>query len=108
MKQLVDRFIQTTNAFDVEATLALFAADAVIDDVSVGSAFRGTTGIRLYLEQFFVGYHTVSKLLALRQPDDVTAIVRLDFCGDFGRETGTLTIHTSAGGLIERIDADLD
>ena len=55
MQKLVDLFIQTTNAFDVDGALSLFARDAVIDDVSVGDAFVGTEGVRRYLDRFFVG-----------------------------------------------------
>lgn len=108
MEKLVNQFIQFTNVFDVEGTLALFAPDAVIEDVSVGRAFVGTEGIRLYLEQFFVGYDTASKLLSFEQLDDLVALARVDFTGTFGHETGTLRIHANADGLIERIDADLD
>lgn len=108
MQKLVDTFIQTANAFDVEGALALFSSDAVIDDVSVGDAFVGTEGIRLYLEQFFVGYKTASKLLSLEHLDDFAAVVRLDFTGDFGHEIGALKIMTNSDGLIERIHADLE
>ena len=108
MKKLVDTFIRTANAFDVEGALALFTPDAVIEDVSVGSAFNGTDGVRLYLERFFVGYKTASKLLSLERLDDVTAVARIDFTGDFGHEIGTLAIRTNADGLVERIDADLE
>ena len=108
MKKLVDTFIHTVNAFDVEGALALFASDAVIDDVSVGDAFVGTEGVRLYIEQFFVGYKTASKLLSLEQLDNFNAVARLDFTGNFGHEIGTLKIAINADGLIERIDADLE
>jgi hypothetical protein len=108
MEQRVRTFIQTANAFDVEGVLALFTSDAVIEDISVGDAFVGTEGIRLYLEQFFVGYQTASTLLSLKQLGDLTAIARLDFTGDFGHEIGSLEIKTNADGLIERIDADLE
>lgn len=108
MQKLVDTFIQAANAFDVEGVSALFASDAVIDDVSVGDAFVGTEGIRLYLEQFFVGYKTASKLLSLEQLDNFNATVRIDFTGDFGHETGTLKITIDSDGLIKRIDADLE
>ncbi|SDG77134.1 MULTISPECIES: nuclear transport factor 2 family protein [unclassified Duganella] len=108
MEKLVATFIQTVNAFDVEGALAMFKSDAVIDDVSVGRAFVGADGIRLYLEQFFVGYKTVSKLLSLEPLDDFAAIVRVDFTGDFGHETGSLRIKISSDGLIERIKANLD
>jgi hypothetical protein len=108
VEKLVNIFIQFANAFDVEGTLALFTSDAVIEDVSVGSAFIGTEGIRLYLEQFFVGYKTVSKLLSLEQPHDLAALVRIDFTGAFGHEIGSLQIQANPAGLIERIDADLE
>lgn len=108
MDKLLDSFIQGANAFDVDGVLALFEADAVIDDASVGDAFVGTDRIRVYLERFFVGYKTTTRLLSLAPLDDFTAIAHVDFTGDFGHETGTLRIRTSASDLIERIDADLD
>jgi hypothetical protein len=108
MEKLVDTFIQTVNAFDVEGAVALFKSDAVIEDVSVGDAFVGTDGIRLYLEKFFVGYKTASKLLSLQQLDSFVAIVRLNFTGDFGHEIGSLRIKINSDGLIELIEADLE
>lgn len=108
MEQLVDAFIQRANAFDVDGVLALFEADAVIDDVSVRDAFAGADGIRRYIERFFVGYHTSTRLVSLERLDDAAAIARVDFTGDFGHETGMLRIRTGAAGLIVRIDADLD
>lgn len=104
----VDRFIERANAFDVASTLALFSADAVIEDVSVGEVFIGTDGIRRYLAQYFVGYHTTTTLLALERKDDFTASARVDFTGDFGHEIGWLRIRLGADGLIARIDANLD
>ena len=108
MQTLVETFIQGANAFDIERVLALFAQNAVIDDVSVGDAFTGHDGVRLYFEQFFVGYNTASRLLSLERPDDRNAVVRLDFTGDFGHEIGILKIMINSDGLIERIDADLE
>jgi ketosteroid isomerase-like protein len=107
MNKLVSNFIENANAFDVNGMLALFSADSVIDDVSVGDAFVGTAGVRRYLEQYFVGYHTTTRLLALEQKDDATASARVDFTGDFGHETGWLRFKLDADGLIERIDAEL-
>ena len=108
MQTLVKNFIRTANAFDIEGTLSLFATDAVIDDVSVGNAFVGRDEVRLYLERFFVGYNTASRLLSLDQLDDFNAVVRLDFTGDFGHEVGILKISTNSEALIVRIDADLE
>lgn len=108
MQKLVESFIGTTNAFDVGSTLSLFAADAVIDDVSVGAIFVGRDGVRKYLERFFVGYSTKSRLLSLEELDDLHSNVRLDFTGDFGHEIGILKIAINSDGLIERINADLE
>lgn len=108
MQELIQRLIAATNAFDVETALALFAPDAVIDDVSVGDKFAGTAGIRDYLERFFVSYHTVSKVLSVEVLGNHRAMVRLDFTGNFGHETGVLDVSINADGLIEAIAADLD
>lgn len=108
MQKLVGSFIATANAFDVEGALSLFAADAVINDVSVGDAFVGRDGIRLYLERFFIGYNTATRLLSIEKVDDFNSNVRLDFTGDFGHEVGILKIAINSEGLIERIEADLE
>lgn len=108
MEKLVKRFMRLVNAFDVDGTLALFTSNAVIEDVSVGSAFVGKDGIRRYLERFFVGYDTASKLVSLERTHELVALVRMDFTGNFGHEIGVLRIQASAAGLIERIDADLE
>lgn len=108
MQKLVETFIATANAFDVEGALSLFATDAVIDDISVGDAFVDQAGVREYLERFFVGYNTSSRLLSIEELDTFHSNVRLDFTGDFGHAIGILEIEINAAGLIERIDADLE
>lgn len=108
MKTIIRKLIKATNAFDVEVALALFAPDAVIDDVSVGEKFSGTAGVRKYLEQYFVGYHTVSKLVSIEEIDGRHAEAHFDFTGDFGHETGVLKIGLDAEGLIVAVGADLD
>ncbi|MBS1181237.1 MAG: nuclear transport factor 2 family protein [Proteobacteria bacterium] len=108
MEKLVQDFIQAANAPDIEAALGLFADDAMIDDRSVGDTFAGKAGIGKYLEAYFVRYHTVTALVSLESVGDRHAKAHVDFTGDFGHETGVLEIRTNAGGLIERIDADLD
>ena len=108
MEKTIKQFLKATNAFDVETALALFAPKAVIDDVSVGEKFTNTAGVRNYLEKFFVGYHTVSKLLSVEVLDDRHAKAHIDFTGDFGHETGDLDVTINAGGLIVAIDAYLD
>lgn len=108
MKQIIETFIRTANAFDMDSALSLFASDAVIADVSVGKDFVGSDGVRLYLDRFFLGYNTSSKLLSIDQVDDRTAVARLDFTGDFGHEIGMLKVAINPDGLIVRIDADLE
>lgn len=105
---VVERFVAAANAFDVDAALALFAAGAVITDISVGDTFAGTSGVRRYLEQYFVGYHTVSRIISVDVVSEVRAKVQLDFTGDFGHETGVLDVTIDSDGLIATVAADLD
>lgn len=106
--KLIKQFIQSTNAFDVSSAVKLFNSAALIDDVSVGDTFKNTTGVRNYLNRFFVGYHTITKLVAVKVINKNRAIAQVDFTGDFGHETGTLDFTTNADGLIVKINADLD
>jgi ketosteroid isomerase-like protein len=108
IEKTIRQFIKATNAFDVKAALLLFTENAVIDDVSVGSTFKNTTGIRNYLEKFFVGYNTVTKLESMKIINSRQADAQADFTGDFGHETGALNITINGTGLITRIDAHLD
>jgi ketosteroid isomerase-like protein len=108
LQPIADALIAATNAFDVEAALALFSADAVIDDPSTGERFDGKAGVREYVERFFVGYRTVTRLLSFSSTGERQARLRVDFTGDFGHEIGLLEIVTDPAGLIVRIDADLE
>lgn len=108
MRTTIGALIAATNAFDIEAALALFASDAIIDDVSVGDSFIGHAGVRDYLERFFVGYHTATRLLSVDISSKTQARVRVDFTGDFGHEIGLLEILANVGALIIRVDADLE
>jgi ketosteroid isomerase-like protein len=97
-----------TNAFSVDAAVALFTPDAVIDDPSTGHQFIGQAGIRDYIERYFVGYHTVTRILSINRLSKDCARVRVDFKGDFGHEIGVLQIAIDAKGLVVHIDADLE
>lgn len=108
IKKIIQQFIKATNEFDVKKALELFAHDAVIDDVSVGEKFKKTAGVLKYLEKFFVGYHTVTKLESIKVIDNCHAMARVDFTGDFGHETGDLNFTFNGDGLITAIDAHLD
>lgn len=106
--RVVDALITATNAFDIEGALALFNAYAVIDDPSTGERFEGHIGVRDYVERFFVGYHTVTRLLSTEITADDRILARVDFTGDFGHEIGRLDITFDTNGLIARIDANLE
>ena len=108
LRQVADALIAATNAFAVEQVLGLFAHDAVIDDPSTGQRFDGHAGIRRYVEQYFVGYQTVTRLLSMQRIGPQRARVPVDFTGDFGHEIGNLDITVDALGLIARLDTDLE
>ena len=108
IKKIIKQFIKASNAFDVEAALMLFAGNAVIDDVSVGDKFKNTEGVRNYLETFFVGYKTVTKLESIEVLDNRNAKAQVDFTGTFGHETGGLSFTLNNDGLITEIGAYLD
>lgn len=108
LRPLIVLLIDATNRFDVDSALSRFTPNAVIEDVSVGDKFLGHAGIRVYIERFFVGYHTVTRLLSVAVRGKGRASVRVDFTGDFGREVGLLEISFNADGLIDHIDADLE
>jgi ketosteroid isomerase-like protein len=96
------------NSADADAALTLFSPEAVIDDPSTGHRFDGHAGIRDYIERYFKGFHTVTRLVSIQSTDQGRARLRVDFKGDFGHEIGLLNICINAEGLIFRIDADLE
>ncbi len=108
LQSAAEAFIAATNAFDAQAALALFAPDAIVDDPSTGRSFIGHAGIGDYVERYFIGYRTVTRLLSLQQRAPNQAVARVDFTGDFGHEIGLLDITLGADGRIVRIDADLE
>ena len=91
---------------DIVATL--FTPDAVIDDTSTGHRFEGHRGIWDYVERYFVGYHTVTQLLAIDTLADGRTRARVEFTGDFGCEIGLLDLIADEEQRITRIDADLE
>jgi ketosteroid isomerase-like protein len=108
LHEVADALIAATNAGDADAVIALFTPDAVIDDPSTGHRFDGHVGIRSYVEQYFVGYHTVTRFLSIDSLPNGRARVRVDFTGDFGHEIGLLDLMFDADRRITRIDADLE
>ena len=108
LRRLADALIAATNAFDVERALAVFAPNAVIDDPSTGHRFDGHPGIRDYIERYFVGYRTVTRLLSIEGLGAGRARVRVDFTGGFGHEIGWLDMTAGEDGRIVHIDANLE
>ena len=107
-RTVVNKLIAATNAFDIDAALALFSPDAVVHDVSVGGQFAEHDGITNYLKRYFVDYHTQTRFLSAEFKEQDQAQVRVDFKGDFGHEIGLLSISFHTSGRIVRIDADLE
>lgn len=108
IKNTIEEFILATNAFDVDRAIGYFAKTAIIDDVSVGDTFERIAGVRRYLQQFFVGYNTVTKLESIEIINAYQAKVKVDFTGNFGHETGGLDVTINTEGLITKVDAYLD
>lgn len=108
LRETADALIAATNVFEADTALTLFTPDAVIDDPSTGHRFDGHAGIRDYIERYFIGYQTVTRLLSIETISESRARVRVDFTGDFGHELGLLDISVDADGLITRIDAKLE
>jgi ketosteroid isomerase-like protein len=105
--EVVTAFVEYANAFQVDRALALFADQAVVEDTSVGSTFEGREGVRRYLEQYFVGYHTQTSVVSLKD-DGPRVVAQVDFIGDFGHETGGLRFTFEKRGLVSRVEAYLD
>lgn len=108
LQATVETFIAAANCFDIEAALALFSRAAVIDDPSTGHTFTTHAGVRDYLESYFVGYRTVTRLLSVEGLGNARACARVDFTGDFGHEIGLLGVTVDRQGRIVRIDAELE
>jgi ketosteroid isomerase-like protein len=104
----IQKFITAANQYDTQTVLALFAADAVIEDVSVGERFEQHAGIKKYFTTFFIGYHTQTQLLGMEHFACDKILATVDFTGDFGHETGGLDIRFNESGLILHIDAFLN
>ena len=91
LRRVADALIAATNAFAVERVLGLFAHDAAIDDPSTGHRFDGHAGIRRYVEQYFVGYQTVTRFLSMQRIGPQRARVRVDFTGILVMRSATWT-----------------
>lgn len=108
MTTTMQNFVNAANAFDVDAVLALFAPDGLVEDSSVGETFRGRDGVRSYVEEYFVGYQTKSTVLSVEEVDEHHTTARVDFTGNFGHETGFFEITTDEAGLIKSVKTYLE
>jgi ketosteroid isomerase-like protein len=107
-RAIADALIAATNKRGADAVVALFTPDAVVDDPSTGQRFDRHPGIGDYIERYLVAYHTVTRLVSIDTRADGRTRLRVDFTGDFGHKIGLLDLTVDAGGLITRIDADLE
>ncbi|GGR57778.1 ketosteroid isomerase-like protein [Nocardioides luteus] len=101
-------WIAATNAHDPTGYLAFFAADAVLDDPSVGDVFEGHAGIGEYFRSYFIGYNTQTRLIST-EPRDGYLHVEVEFTGTFPerRIGGIFDITLTADHLIQHVRADL-
>jgi ketosteroid isomerase-like protein len=104
---LVSDWIAATDSHDLDAYLACFTEDAVLDDPSVGRQFHGREGLSEYFRSYFIGYNTRTRLLRT-EPRGETLHVEVDFTGDFpGGQTGGVFDLVFDGDRISRAVADL-
>ena len=108
VKNFIDNWIETSNAFETEKYLNFYLEDAVLDDVSVGRKFDGHNGIKKYFESYFIGYNTQTKVMQLEISNDNKALLEVNFTGDFpeGKIGGTFELQFK-NNKIAFIKADL-
>jgi hypothetical protein len=61
-----------------------------------------------YVAAYFIGYRTVTRLLAFHRPGEGQVRLRVDFTGGFGDGIGLLIVSADDRGRILRIDAGRD
>jgi SnoaL-like domain len=104
LPQPIDAYFAANSTFDVDAMLAPFAADAIVQDE--GGTHKGAAAIRAWIERATVGNQAVSVPRAIRTENDthhVTARVE----GAFQGSPITLTFHFRLkGGQITELEID--
>jgi uncharacterized protein (TIGR02246 family) len=104
---LLGEWIAASNAHDTERFLALWSEDAELVDPSVGDTFSGRERVREYFDDYFIGYDTQTRMVAVdERGDDVH--VEVEFTGSFpeGRIGGTFDF-VIRDGQIQAAKADL-
>lgn len=102
LPDVVSAYVEAVNAFDVDAILATFADDAVVNDAS--REFADPTSIRAWLEREIVGDKVTMDVTEISRHGNVT-IVRARYDGDYDKanlpDQLVLTNYlTDAGGKI--------
>lgn len=108
IKSFIKDFIAASNAYDTESYLGKWQEEAVLDDPSVGRAFKGHSGICRYFEDYFIGYKTQTRLVKLNIISNNEAHIEVDFTGEFpGGQTRGIFDFTFKDGKIAKAKADL-
>ena len=104
---IIAEWIAAANSHETAAFLSFFAADAVLDDPSVGEVFEGHEGVGRYFDSYFIGYNTQTRLVRT-EPRAGILHVEVDFTGDFpGGQTGGTFDITFLGDKLSHVRADL-
>jgi len=108
IENFLDGFIAAANAFDVNAFLAHWHSDAILNDPSVGRQFCGHIQIQAYFEDYFIGYQTQTELVNTEVSGEHKAHIKVLFKGNFPqREIEGVFDFTFKHGKIITATADL-
>lgn len=97
----VKDWLAKSNAYDTKKYLEKWQENAVLDDPSVGSVFKGHAGIKKYFESYFIGYKTQTRLIKLDIISDREAHIEVEFTGEFpeGKIGGTFDLSFKYGKI---------
>lgn len=62
-ESFINSFIKAANDFNTTSFIKHWHKDAVLNDPSVGSTFKGHDEIQKYFEDYFIGYRTQTRLI---------------------------------------------
>jgi hypothetical protein len=94
MDESVKRAVDAANANDIDAFLASFTADGVVDDW--GREFRGAESIRGWSDQEFIGKQVTLTVTDVRKDGDDTTITA-QVGGNGFNGPSHFTFHTEQG-----------
>ena len=102
IKKFVNEWIAMSNAYDIESYLNTYHSDAVLDDPTAGSEFKGHAGIRAYFEEYFIGYQTQTYLKNIKIISENEVHLDLEFTGTFSNQRlkGTFDLVFKAEKII--------